>query len=43
MGETAETPLRVETDGDVAILTLNRPQKRNALSDTLIEALADAV
>lgn len=42
MGENAEV-LRVEADGDVAILTLNRPAKRNALSDALIDALADAV
>lgn len=42
MGETGEL-LRIEREGDVAILTLNRPEKRNALSDGLIDALADAV
>lgn len=32
-----------EIDGDVAIIGLNRPKKRNAISDRFIEALADAV
>lgn len=32
-----------ELDGDVAIITLNRPEKRNAVSDRLIAALAEAV
>ena len=35
--------VQYELDGDVAILTLNRPEKRNAVSDRLIEALAEAV
>jgi enoyl-CoA hydratase len=38
-----EQPLRVERDGSVAILTLDRPEKRNALSIALRFALADAL
>ena len=34
--------LKVETDGAIATLTLNRPEKRNALSDALIAEI-DAV
>jgi len=30
-------------EGDVALIRLNRPEKRNAISDSVIEALADAV
>ena len=32
-----------ELSGDVAVLTLNRPDKRNAISDGLIAELSDAV
>lgn len=32
-----------ELDGDVAIITLNRPEKRNAVSDRLINALAGVI
>jgi (methylthio)acryloyl-CoA hydratase len=32
-------PLRISRDGPVAIITLDRPAKRNALNDTLVEAL----
>jgi enoyl-CoA hydratase len=35
--------LRVERDGSLATLTLDRPEKRNALSIELREALADAL
>jgi enoyl-CoA hydratase/carnithine racemase len=35
--------LNRETDGAVLRLTLNRPEARNALSETLITALADAI
>ena len=28
------TEVLLETDGDIAVLTLNRPDKRNALTDT---------
>ncbi|MGH7497775.1 MAG: enoyl-CoA hydratase/isomerase family protein [Gemmatimonadales bacterium] len=36
-------PLRVARDGGVLTLTLDRPDKRNALSASLIEALSDAL
>ena len=32
-----------ETDGDIAIIGLNRPHKRNAVSDRFVEAIHDAV
>jgi (methylthio)acryloyl-CoA hydratase len=32
-----------ERRGDVAVIGLNRPEKRNAVSDRVVEALADAV
>lgn len=35
--------VRYELDGGIAILTLNRPEKRNALSAPLVEALHDAI
>lgn len=35
--------LTYERDGDVALIGFNRPQKRNAISDRVIEALAEAV
>ncbi len=35
-----EAELLVEREGDLAILTLNRPQRRNALSSTLLVSLA---
>ncbi len=38
-----DLPLRQQQIGDVLILTLNRPDKRNALSPELICRLADAV
>jgi methylglutaconyl-CoA hydratase len=36
-------PLRVERDGAVAWLTLDRPEKRNALDERLVEALKGAL
>ncbi len=36
-------PLRTETDGTLALVTLDRPEKRNALSIELRYALADAL
>jgi enoyl-CoA hydratase/carnithine racemase len=37
------TPVRVEHDGAVAVVTLDRPDQRNALSTELLEALVDAL
>ena len=34
-------PLLVEGQGDIAVLRLNRPDKRNAVNDALIAAIAD--
>jgi enoyl-CoA hydratase/carnithine racemase len=39
----AATPLLVERVGRVAVVTLNRPAQRNALSLALLDALGDAV
>ena len=40
----ASSPVLLREDaGDVAVLTLNRPQARNSLSEALIAALADAL
>lgn len=36
-------PLLVERDGGVVTLTLNRPEKRNALSESLLDALEEAI
>ncbi len=38
----SDAPLLVEQQDDVAILTLNRPSQRNALSDGLLDALLSA-
>ena len=35
--------LSYELRGDVAVLGLNRPSKRNAISDAFIEELAEAI
>lgn len=35
--------LRYELLGDIALLRLDRPQKRNAISDTMVAALGEAV
>lgn len=39
---TSHPDLQLEIDGDVAIVRLNRPAKRNALSDGLVLAVRDA-
>src|SRR5438105_8240837 len=40
---TAETPILYQVDGAFARVTLNRPEKRNALNDKLIASLKDAL
>jgi enoyl-CoA hydratase/carnithine racemase len=40
---TAEAMLLRERDGDIALLTLNRPQARNSLSEALLAALTQAL
>jgi len=42
-GEIVADVLTIETHGKVRLLTLNRPDVRNALNDALNEALANAV
>lgn len=39
----AEPLVTFERDGDVALIGLNRPAKRNAINDAMIDALAEAV
>jgi enoyl-CoA hydratase/carnithine racemase len=39
--ESAQGPLRVERHGHILEVTLNRPERRNALDDTLIGELRD--
>lgn len=41
-GQSADL-ITLRFDGDIAIVGLNRPEKRNALSDRLVEALADTI
>jgi len=44
MNETSAEPIvRTERDGRICLLTLNRPERRNALSDALVEALGEAI
>ena len=43
MGSTTTPALIVEQDGPIRRLLLNRPASRNALDDTLIDALERAV
>ncbi|MUL47160.1 enoyl-CoA hydratase [Mycobacterium sp. CBMA293] len=40
---TAETPVLIERDGAVAIVTINRPKRRNALTNSLKVALVEAL
>lgn len=43
MTTTANDLVRRTTDGPIAILTLNRPDKGNALSESMMDALEDGV
>ena len=43
MDSPLDSPLDSAREGPVAVLTLNRPERRNALSPQLIEALGDAL
>src|SRR5919107_3626998 len=38
-----ENPILYAVEGAVALVTLNRPEKRNALNDALVSALKDAL
>jgi DNA-binding NarL/FixJ family response regulator len=38
-----ETPVLYAVEGAVALMTLNRPEKRNALNDALVAGLKDAL
>ena len=40
---TAYTTIQIETDGTLALITLNRPEKRNAMSATMIAELLAAL
>src|SRR5438874_13803906 len=42
-GQSPNSPLFVEDRGAVRILTMNRPEKRNALNSELTRALLDAL
>ena len=42
MDPMSKQDIQIEVDGDIAIVRLNRPAKRNALSDGLILAVRDA-
>jgi len=35
----ADPILKIDRDGDIAILTMNRPNKRNAMCDDLLDAI----
>ncbi|MFN2593772.1 MAG: enoyl-CoA hydratase/isomerase family protein [Actinomycetota bacterium] len=40
---TEEHPVRIERDGEVALVTLDRPERRNALNSVAARALAEAI
>ena len=42
-GSAEPSLVTYERRGDVAVIGLNRPDKRNAVSDRVVEALAEAV
>ena len=43
MDGSAETLITYQLQGDIALIALNRPEKRNAISDRVVEALNTAV
>lgn len=43
MDGSAETLITYQLEGDIALIALNRPEKRNAISDRVVEALNTAV
>ncbi len=43
MDQTPSEFVTIEHDGPIALLGLNRPDKRNAISDRFVEAIAEAV
>ena len=43
MTSTVDDPLEIEQDGPVRWLWLNRPRRRNALDESLVAALGDAI
>lgn len=43
MDEALSEFVTIEEDGPIALLGLNRPEKRNAISDRFVEAIASAV
>ena len=36
---TVSEILKIALDGEIAVLTMNRPNKRNAMNDTLLDSL----
>jgi enoyl-CoA hydratase len=40
---TEDEPVRVERDGDITLVTLDRPERRNALNSAAARGLADAI
>jgi len=42
-GRDAESPVLYEERDDIAIITLNRPEKKNTLTEAMIEGIANGV
>ena len=42
MNSVSEPHLKVERDGNVVVLTMNNPQRRNALTPSMIALMAEA-
>jgi len=41
--DTGTEDLRAEIDGGVAVITMNRPHRRNAFSQAMLSAMADVL